>query len=147
MSWWCKEPEHQQLCYWPNLLWIFWFQRWVQNSRNEIQALFKQLNSKIQALPLIDFMVPVFNWDQILIISLIETLYRNLSFGGTRIFHGNLGPFSMLFMSLLRACSVLAQPISEPATYVTASLIGWARTEQARSKLKNDIENGPWSIT
>ena len=61
----------------------------IWNSSN-FPWLFKHLNGKIQALPQIDFMVPVFNSDQILTISLIETLYRNLSFGGTRIFQGNL---------------------------------------------------------
>ena len=47
------------------------------------------------------------------------------------------------FLCPIWARSELAQPISEPVTYVTASLIGWARTEQARSKLKADIEIGP----
>ena len=34
------------------------------------------------------------------------------------------GPISVSALSLLGACSVLAQPISEPVTYVTSSLIG-----------------------
>ena len=47
------------------------FPKWNSNT---FPGLFKHLNGKIQALPRIDFMVPVFNWDQILIIWLIETL-------------------------------------------------------------------------